>query len=171
MAWLLPVLAGATKVAGGAALKGAALVGKGALAAGKTIGSGALKVGSQIGKAAKGMLGGGAKGTSQGAIGAAKQALVPGLQNIGQQAAGAIPGQVATGALGAGKTAGSGMFDAIMRTIGKSATDKEKEAIQPQQPGIIGGEQPMPSIQMPQFTRPPSMGALIAQMLAAKRGY
>ncbi len=175
--FLLPILGAigsgalaAGKVAGTAALAGAKALGTGALAAGKAVGGTALgaskTLGSGIASAAKGMLGGAKVATP--AMEAAKSAIVPGAQNIGMQAAGQIPGQVAAGTLG--KTAGSGMLQAALKSIGQSTTDK-KEQTAPAQPSIIGGEGPAVAPQITQFQKPPSMGELIAKMLQAKRGF
>jgi hypothetical protein len=182
--FILPALGAAAKVvgtgalaagkaAGGAALAGAKAVGTGALTAGKAIGTGAMKVGSGIGKAAGKMLGMGGGGMNPGT----QVASIGGNPvTYGQTAQGAGMSMNPGGVMQGGASSGSNkMLDTIKNALkkitGKGEKAEEKKAEEkPAQPSLIGGEGGF-NTQMPQFTRPPSMGALIAQMLQAKRGY
>jgi hypothetical protein len=73
----------------------------------------------------------------------------------------------------AGTAAKGGFGGGIMETVKKllgglgGGDEKKAEAETPQQ-SIIGGEAP-PTVTMPTFNRPPSAGALIAQLLAKGR--
>lgn len=170
MSWLLPAIGAAAKVAGTAALTGAKALGGAALTGAKTLGSGILS-------AAKGMIGGGGGVAGGGSSLAQKaaQALIPGASKA---AMGSAAQSLSSAASGAATGAAKGLnFLKAAKALAQSYLDQNKTTAGKQaaqelaQPSIIGGEEPIVTPQTPQFRQMPSYGALIAQMLQARRGF
>jgi hypothetical protein len=88
----------------------------------------------------------------------------PSIGKMGGLTAGA--GAAAGGGLDIGSIIGS-LLPMLMGGMSQGSEDKTK----PQESVIGGSGGSHVQAQMPQFNRPPSMGALIAKMLETKRGY